>query len=194
MMRLAFVTFFIISTTTYAAADPAQCAGIKQDKKRLECFDSTVKVSRVVAKNGNTIYADEALKALRKIAGATEIGVSMRDYSQLVLDAASTCDEALRKLPDSDFKSAALESRQAFIDARTLWGSMFDSQYVSVFLKYNDSLISKYQIDSNVLEKLRSLEFAKTIDMPKGIFLSPVWKAAKEHLGEAEKLAAEGKI
>lgn len=198
-MRKIITTLILFLTTHCAIAETEKCIGIKPDKKRLDCFDIAAKLddtgrrSQAVAtlearKDG----ANLMLKALRKLAGATEIGISMRDYGQLVLEQSYIIDEAMRGAPSNEFKSSITKSRQAFVDARTIWGSMFESQYVSIFLGLNKSILSQYPIDEGYMKTLSTVStYAKTEDMNKSIILSPIWATAKEALSKAENMAKQ---
>jgi hypothetical protein len=109
--------------------------------------------------------------------------------AELVVEQISVIDEALRNLPDGDLKSAITKSREAYVDARALWGDMFSMGYVSLFVEHDRPLYSKYDVDPKYLETLNTIKYAKTTDMNMGIILHPVWAAGKAALAKAEQLA-----
>lgn|SRR5262249_27625708 len=59
-------------------------------------------------------YADEALRALRKIESITHAGVTQREYQSRTLDMVQTVDEALRHLPESELKKAIDGTKGAY--------------------------------------------------------------------------------
>jgi hypothetical protein len=62
------------------------------------------------ARSMNQSNAENVLKAPRKISSAVEIGINLAEYNRLVLEAKESSDEALRVLPESEFKAAAFEA------------------------------------------------------------------------------------
>ncbi|KQZ46347.1 hypothetical protein ASD92_25910 [Massilia sp. Root1485] len=173
------------------AGSSQDCMQIKQDRQRLKCYDANARSPEQapVPRVSLRAQAEPALKALRKINGSTELGISMLDYSHLVLEQVSIIDEALRDMPDGELKDAIAKSREAYIDARTLWGDMFSMQYVSLFLEQDKAIYSKYNVDRQYLDTANSRQFAKTIDMNMSMILKPAWEVGKERLERAEKIA-----
>lgn len=191
--RWAFVALSMAAMHSVVAAD-SDCAVIKSDKKRLECFDAASRSAKAAATQTLSTQTSLALKALRKINSATEIGVSMRDYGQLLIEQISTIDEALRGMPNSELKDAITKSREAYVDAKTLWSNMYSSEYVSIFVQYSKATYSKYEIDPQYLDALKSATFAKSVDMDMSKILNPVWAAARASLTRAETLDAHRQL
>jgi hypothetical protein len=63
-------------------------------------FSASVLISACVQHNA---AADEAIKALRKIDAATQVGVNLTTYNELLIEA--KVNEADRTLPDGDLKT-----------------------------------------------------------------------------------------
>ena len=56
-------------------------------------------------------FADEALRALRKIESITNVDVTKREYESRTLDMVTTVDEALRHLPESKLKKLISDAK-----------------------------------------------------------------------------------
>ncbi len=195
-MKKIIVVIFALSIPQFACANEKDilrdaCAAIKQAPKRNQCFTAIESLAKQGGQGNTSTIAKSTLRALRLLAGSTEMGVSLSDYNKLVLENVSVIDEATRSLPDSDFKASIIRSRDAFTDARTLWSSMFAADYVSIFLSANRQILEKYPIDADYVNALqRASTFAKTENMNKSLILTPVWAVAKGELKKAEDMSA----
>lgn len=65
-----------------------------------------------------------ALKALRKMSAATEVGVSLSEYSSRLIDTKAEVDEAIDILPDNFLRQELILALQSFIDAGRAWNEM----------------------------------------------------------------------
>jgi hypothetical protein len=63
----------------------------------------------------------EAIRALRKIASITKVGVNEREYSSRVLDMAATVDESVRNIPDSHLKQSILTAKDTYVEVKNNW-------------------------------------------------------------------------
>lgn len=127
-----------------------------------------------------TATAREALKALRKIAGATEVGVTLQQYGSLVIDAKAEVDEALAALPAGEIKDEIALSMEAYADAGQVWSAMIDSyRYAEASLTgLGERLQKKY--DSEVVSAFNKRETNQT--------LSRIWAYGRKHLDQASSL------
>ena len=66
--------------------------------------------------------AKEALKALRKIEAATEVGVTYQQYRQLLIEAQAEVNEAKAKLPDGEPKAGLSAVMEMYGAVGDLWG------------------------------------------------------------------------
>ncbi len=206
MKKLCFAFVFLSSTTSLAQVPQSlsDCSGIKNDKKRLECYDKLSAATSAqtkfheAASPTNALKPDQksatedAIRAIRKMASATEVGISLREYGSRVIDMAAATDDALLNIPDSQLKSKILDAKKAYVDARQLWTAMFNTKYVSSFLAAYGSKLAEYGIDPASLRPADP--FAKTLDMNKTAVLSPVWMQARKHLEEADELLKAGRL
>jgi len=160
------------------------CEKLQRAEDRSICLKEAVKAvaasstapSRSTQAAAAVVAAESVMKALRRLESATEIGITLRDYSQLLVTETANIDEGLRSVPDGPFKNAVMKSRQAYIDARVLWSLSIVSTYVSVFQSSAEPMFRLYGIDPS--ELYNTSNFRKTSDIPKVIFLSPIWLAA----------------
>jgi hypothetical protein len=76
--------------------------------------------SGLFAGNPKAALAD-ALKALGRIEAATQVGVNYQKYSQLVLDAQATVNDAQRTLPRGELSRAITDALDAYKDADRIW-------------------------------------------------------------------------
>ena len=177
--------------TSASANDAQNCAEIKQSAKRLACFDAQGKQPAPIRVQPEVKAAvSSVLKTLRKMNSDTSIGINMRDYAALVRDSSADIDEGLRSVPDGGFKAAALQAKQAYIDANTLWSSCFTLEFRSLWLEHSDDLLKKYSIEAFLFRSRTGDRFAKTYDMDKMAFLSPIWAKAKYLTEEADALSS----
>lgn len=67
--------------------------------------------------------AKEALRALRKIEAATQVGVTYQEYGSLIIDAQAKVNEATAKLPDGELKQNLYGTITLYAKIRELWGT-----------------------------------------------------------------------
>jgi hypothetical protein len=79
-----------------------------------------------------------ALKSLRKISTATDVGVNSRDYSQMLIESNAAVQDAINATK-GELSSALAAAYGVFSDANTLWQEFLDPLIPS---KYGMSLIS----------------------------------------------------
>jgi len=65
--------------------------------------------------------AKRALRALRKIEAATQVGVSYSQYSQLLIEAQAEVNEAKIKLPEGELKKELLGSMELYGNVGEIW-------------------------------------------------------------------------
>jgi len=125
--------------------------------------------------------ADEALKALRKIEAATQVGVSYQQYGQLVIDAKAQVNEATAILPEGELKKELETATDAYSDAGRVWSAaiareLFPGDEVSKYLK------SKYNI-----EVARPISDGHEREQRSAI-LNVIWAIGRLHLEKASSL------
>jgi hypothetical protein len=122
--------------------------------------------------------ATDALKALRKMAGAAQMGINFQEYSSRMIDAKADVDESLAQLPDGEVKKEIALALQAYVDAKTIWNDAATSDSVFTMLEPAKTLQRKYKIP----------ERQKGTVTDKSVALSTIWGVADKHIERASKL------
>lgn len=73
-----------------------------------------------------------ALKSLRRLQAATEVGVSYVDYSSRLIDVKADVSDNLDNLPNGQLKQKLNAAMDAYADARTAWGEIIEYGYWDV--------------------------------------------------------------
>jgi|ERR1044072_1559276 hypothetical protein len=127
--------------------------------------------------------ANNALKALRKVEAATQVGVNFQQYGQLVIDAKAQVNEASSKLPDGELKKELNSAVEAYSDANQVWNEKIGGRVtMSPDTSPGKILIPKYSL--------------KTETYSGGLFphanlddaMQAMWGEAKKHLDKAASL------
>src|ERR1044072_8805055 len=96
--RTVLFAWMVISSAYLFAA----CGGLSSEQRRV---------------------SDDAIKALRKIEAATQVGVNYQLYGQMVIEAKAQVNEVAAKLPDGELKSELISSIDAYAEAGEAWGA-----------------------------------------------------------------------
>src|SRR3954470_23947495 len=60
---------------------------------------------------------DDAMKSLRKLAAATQVGVNYQQYGMLVIEAQAQVNDALAVLPEAELKTEMNAAMEGYADA-----------------------------------------------------------------------------
>jgi len=126
--------------------------------------------------------AQNALKAIRRIVSATDIGVTYLEYNSRLLDAKADVDSELSSLdlPEfSRFKQEMGLAIECFADARTIWQKA-DGDEVLADYEPQKSLIEKYSVPT-----FTRFDFNL---FSRSVALSVIWAEAKKHVDSASEL------
>ena len=121
--------------------------------------------------------ASDALKELRKMSGAVEMGLNIQEYTKRMIDMKAEVDEKLSQVPDGELKQEIKAAQQAYIDAKTLWNSAATYDNVYATGEGNKALFTKYNIPINTMERAE-----------KRVALGLVWAVADKHIEKATNL------
>lgn len=132
--------------------------------------------------------AREAIKALRGLISAVEIGVSYVEYSRRLIDAKIIIDGALSAIDEGEVKTAVAESLQFFEDAMNYWRGDVQSGVSELILsdKHIRQLIIKYGADVGLAVSSIPQSENKRVAVNK--LVSAVMTAAARKTVEAELL------
>jgi hypothetical protein len=138
-----------------------------------------------------TSIVEQALRGLRKLAGAVEVGVNHLQYSALVIDAKAPVDEALASLPDGELKEQLKAAMDAYTDAGTVWNHIVEARGTrQVVLASRDrgrqepmwSIHEKYSVPAEPDTYGFTIISADPMQ-------DIIWKAARAHLDKATTLS-----
>lgn len=122
--------------------------------------------SRASAKQTEAV--ESALKSLGKLKAATEVGVNVQQYGQLLIEAKAAVNQAVELLPDGELKKTLNDSMQAYQDAHTFWTSHIAGG-LSSYSGVGPSLMDKYKLESS------SFTFGANVNEG----LTVIWNAAE---------------
>jgi hypothetical protein len=125
--------------------------------------------------------ASDALKALRRMSAATEVGVNYQQYGQLAIEAKSQVNEAAAVLPDGALKTELNAAMDAYADAGQAWSVFVRDSYLDNQSEPGKTLAKKYPIDISTGHPVAQ----------RRPVLSTIWGAAKTHVDRAAKLLGE---
>lgn len=124
--------------------------------------------------------ANSALKSLRKIAAATDVGVSYSQYGSLLIEAKPEVDEALAVLPESQFRSDITTAMEAYLDSREAWGEMMAKDKLPLTYGIGKKLVEKYAMAFQTRGD-RAIIYDSTRDR----VVEDLWKHARIYLNSA---------
>jgi hypothetical protein len=170
---------------TRATADAREWEGTQAEIRQRETSDAEHATKRFEQALGMQSFrlspkaasaAQNALRSLRKLAGATQIGVVRMEYSSRLIDVKSDVDEAGTSIPDGALNDELQLALRAFVDANRAWNEMID----------HDFLMTAF-------EPGRTFQVRYTIPLDNGLarrnqVLSVIWQSAREHLDRASRL------
>jgi hypothetical protein len=118
----------------------------------------------------NTNAKEAAIKALRRLANAVEVGVSFVDYGPLVIEAKTELESALEKLPEDAFSTAASRALAEYQFAVEVWYAHRTCD--TIYGYYHDIAIKQYGVaKTGWLVKMVS----------RNDFLRAIWREARRH-------------
>ena len=123
--------------------------------------------------------AEDALRSLRKLAAAAEVGVNYAEYGRRLIDVKSEVSEFLLKIEESAVKEHIVLAMEAYADAATAWSRMISYDILLTDFEPGSTLKRKYSIPSE------SLKVGRGQLMRRGVVLSTIWSAARKHIENA---------
>ena len=122
-----------------------------------------------------------ALKSLRKLVAATEVGVNFQEYSSRLIDVKTEINEILFEIPDGDIKNEISHCMEAYADAGTAWNG-FNQNQEKYFNMYPASESGKL-----LLRKYMPIDDKNKFDIERSFAISTIWAAAQKHLENVSK-------
>jgi hypothetical protein len=131
--------------------------------------------------------ASDALKSLRKVEAATQVGVSYMQYNSQLIEAQTQVNEASRELPDGDLKREIQATMEAYTDAGRVWNRKIQGD---VTLWANDSeskaLMQRYKIQASPIRFETGVVVGNGVKAD--VALQKIWSEARAHLDRASSL------
>jgi hypothetical protein len=141
---------------------------------------------RLTSRQKQSVFA--SLKLLRKMSSATEVGLSLMEYRDRLIDTKSDIDEVLRTLPQNKVRMELQASLDAYVDAGTLWSSSIQWDRRQSFSQMNSALLRKYSIPATMSHKTFDEMGGELTQGDKMFTLNVVWLYASIHMKAAEAL------
>jgi hypothetical protein len=124
--------------------------------------------------------ARESIKALRKLASATDVGISYVNYGPLLIEAKTEVDSRMSSLPAGEIKVEIAAALQEYETAQDIWRQTWRDDFVS-----GGSEIGKLAVTRYGVQKKGWLKVVWRADI-----LRAVWSSARYHFNRAEALVA----
>lgn len=131
-----------------------------------------------------------AMRELRKMQAATEVGITFQAYSARLIDLKASVDEALRQDISPDLKRELRFAIEAYTDALDLWNRQLSTRYPS---KDKDEMLRDEAKD--ICEKYGIQEFSPSTSgadiLNSRKALTFIWTFAKAAIEKAEQIVAK---
>jgi hypothetical protein len=132
--------------------------------------------------DANLETARSALKSLRRLTTATEVGISYVNYSPLVAEVKAEVDDALSRMRDGNLKTSIQSSLNEYAYAAAVWQATWRGDFVDGQLK--DVAVNKYGV-----KKKGWLKVVWRED-----FLNAIWREARNQFEVANGVLSQGQI
>lgn len=125
-------------------------------------------------------YVAEALKSLRKLTAATDVGVNFQDYSRRVIDVKAEVENLLPGIADEYVKNEIKSAMDAYADASSAWNFAVKNRgYLFIEFEPALTLQPKYNLATEQLGRMTLISNQTA--------LSKIWATAKNHIENAQK-------
>lgn len=118
----------------------------------------------------------EAVKALRKLVSATDVGVSYVNYGPLVAEVKTDVDDAILRMSDGDLKNAVASSMRQYEMAAEVWRLYWRSDFIDG--EYKDIATKQYGVKKQGLFRV----------VWRSEFLAAIWGEARNQFEIAQRL------
>jgi hypothetical protein len=150
-----------------------------------------------------------ALKALRLMAGATDVGINFQEYGRRMIDAKADVEGSLSGIPESELRSEIEASLLAYVDAGRAWNELIrrgrpinNSSLFPDSDPFADTIQKRYSIPTETIDpsavmspevvRVTRPENRKAFRSMSGtVVLNTIWSAARKHLEKAESLSSK---
>jgi hypothetical protein len=131
---------------------------------------------------------DDAMKSLRKLAAATQVGVNYQQYGTLVIEAQAQVNDALAVLPEAELKTEMNAAMEGYADAGRVWSVKIDSRRLYSNSEPGQTLIPKYSLKTTPYYFSGAQKPAwESVDADQALQI--IWGIARTHLDKASALS-----
>lgn len=130
-----------------------------------------------------------ALKALRKLSTAVDIGINFLFYKNLLLEVKTEVDESLATMPEGELKQEISLAVEAYVDAGYAWNILLNGAGDWNGVRFADQLKGKYKMDKKDLAVLGFGLSSRNDQKEIGKVLNYIWSQANVYLAQASALA-----
>ena len=176
---------FIVTNQIRWVSPDAKVTDVTKDVLRSLVDAGLVSVEPLTAKHQEA--AKSALRALRKLAAAAEVGVAEKDFRERLIDAKAEVSENLQEIPSGILKTEIQIAMDAYTDAASIWNASFEYKYWRVlFVGPPGDIIKKYAIPVSAEEG----DLRETTQDDRNLILNVIWAVATKHIDNAAALVA----
>lgn len=126
--------------------------------------------------------AQDAIKALRRLASATEVGVNYTDYGRVLIEVKAEVDGALPRIQNAELRSDINSAMVEYAYASELWTYFLRTKGIPTKSDMGRALIERYNIPIKI-------SFFTTLT--RDVALPYVWRSAREYYEKAKRRADE---
>lgn len=125
----------------------------------------------------------DAIKALRKVNGATEVGITFLQYGPLLVEAKGPVDEALAALPEGELRREIQSAMEDYVLAGQAWSASLQSSGATGVPTGSE------------LARILNERYSLGLTLKKGRYLNRqqilqiIWKSARTHIENASSLS-----
>ncbi|MBA4183190.1 MAG: hypothetical protein H0X49_04170 [Acidobacteria bacterium] len=123
--------------------------------------------------------ARTALKALRRLASSTEVGISYVNYTPLVAEVKTEVEDALSKIESGNLKTTIQSSLDEYAFAASVWQATWRSDFIEGQLR--DVAVKKYGVQKRGLLKV----------VWRDDFLAAIWRQARNQFEVANNIQSQ---
>jgi hypothetical protein len=128
--------------------------------------------------------AEEAIKGLRTLASAAEVGVNYVEYGRIVIEAKAEVDGALTKIHDENLRTAITKAMDEYAYASQVWG---------YFIRNRGGIPTKSDLGRHLITKYTiPIKISVFTSIQRDAALPYIWRLARIYyevaVGQANKL------
>lgn len=129
----------------------------------------------------------EALKSLRKIDSAAEIGLNDAQYKAMLIEAKAQVNEATRTLPDGELKTELNAAMDTYIHSREVWKEIVSDNAVGI--SESDPLAQVLIPKYSLRVRRYGTDERATAEIDKKEAMNAILSARRKHLDRAAELS-----